>query len=261
MANRTAPAQPAEQTTGSFVYGIVPGDVQPTPDARGIGDPPGRVTVVRHRDVAALVSEVDLDQTIGRPADLIGYQRLLDGTAALAPVLPVQFGAVLAGPEAVEELLASYHDGFAAALAELEGRVEYIVRGRYVEEVLLGEVLAENAEAAELRNQIRGRPAEETVDLRIRIGEIVNQAVEAKRGADSQRVLDALAPIATQAAVRPATHEQDAANVAFLVEAARREEFRDALERLAADWAERASLRLLGPLAPYDFIAPLGTGV
>jgi Gas vesicle synthesis protein GvpL/GvpF len=256
MANRTAPAQ----TTGSFVYGIVPGDVQPTPDARGIGDPPAGVTVVRHRDVAALVSEVELDQTIGRPADLVGYQRLLDGASAVAPVLPVQFGAVLTGPEAVEQVLATYHDDFAAALAELEGRVEYLVRGRYVEEVLLGEVLAENAEAAELRAQIRGRPAEETVDLRIRIGEIVNQVVEAKRDADSQRMLDALAPIATQAAVRPATHEQDAANVAFLVESARQEEFRDALERLAGDWAGRVSLRLLGPLAPYDFTAPLWPG-
>jgi hypothetical protein len=249
-----------ELTGGSFVYGIVPGDTQATPDARGIGDPAGRVTVVRHRDVAALISEVELDQPIGRPADLIGYQRLLDGTAAVAPVLPVHFGAVLTGPEAIEELLATYHDDFAAALAELEGRVEYAVRGRYAEEVLLGEVLAENAEAAELRAQIRGRPEEETADLRIRLGEMVNQAVEAKRAADTQRVVDVLAPIATQAAVLPATHEEDAANVAFLVETARQEEFRDALERLAADWADRATLRLLGPLAPYDFIAPVRPG-
>jgi hypothetical protein len=249
-----------ELTAGSFVYGVVPGDVRPTPDAHGIGDPAGQVTVVRHRDVAALISEVRLDQPIGRPADLIGYQRLLDGTAAVAPVLPVHFGAVLTGAEAVEELLATYHDDFAAALAELEGRVEYVVRGRYVEEAVLGEVLAENAEAAELRAQIRGRSAEETANLRIRLGEIVNQAVEAKRHADTQRVVDALAPIATQVAVRPATHEQDAANVAFLVETARQEEFRDALERLAADWAERVTLRLLGPLAPYDFIAPVRPG-
>jgi hypothetical protein len=260
MTQQAAPARPDEDSAGLFVYGIVPGDVQPEPDAEGIGGESGRVTAVRHRAVAALVSEVGADRPIGRPEDLMAYQRLLDGTAVVAPVLPVRFGAVLTGPEAVEDLLATYHDDFAAALAELDGQVEYVVRGRYIEKALLGEVLAENPELVDLRAQIRGKPEEETADLRIAIGEIVNGAVETKRASDTQRMLDELAPIRSQTAVRPATHELDAANVGFLVETARRTEFKNAVERLAADWAGRATLRLLGPLAPYDFVAPVRPG-
>jgi hypothetical protein len=255
------PAGRAEQSAGCFMYAIVPGDVEPTRDARGLGDPPGRVTAVTHRDVAALVSEVGLDRPLGRPEDLVAYQQLLDGTAAVAPVLPVRFGAVLTGPEAVEELLTAHYDEFRTALDDLEGRVEYVVRGRYVERALLSEVLAENAEAASLRDQLRGQPEELTVNVRIRLGEIINQAVEAKRGADTQRVVDELAPIAGETVARPPTHEEDAANVAFLVETARQKEFEDALERLAADWEGRVTLRLLGPLAPYDFVPPLQPGV
>ncbi|MEV1143459.1 GvpL/GvpF family gas vesicle protein, partial [Micromonospora sp. NPDC049799] len=49
------------EETGLFVYGIVPSDVEPTPDAPGVGDPPGEVTAVRHGELAALVSEVPLE--------------------------------------------------------------------------------------------------------------------------------------------------------------------------------------------------------
>jgi hypothetical protein len=57
--------------------------------------------------------------------------------------------------------------------------------------------------------------------------------------------------------VRPPTHDEDAANVALLVDAARRDEFEGAVDRLAQEWRDRVDVRLLGPLAPYDFVAPL----
>jgi len=245
------------QGMATFLYGVVPSDVEPTADAQGVGDPPGQVKVLTHRDIGALTSEVSSQGPLGRPEDLRAYQRLLDGTATVAPVLPVRFGAVLVDEEAVADLLAEYHDDFRAALDELDGHVEFTVRGRYEQSVLLAEVLEENPEIQRLQEQVRGRPVEATVALRTRLGEIVNQAVEAKRNADTERVVDTLRPVADRVLVRPATHETDAANVAVLVESARRDELEGAVRRLAEDWSDRATLRVLGPLAPYDFVAPL----
>jgi hypothetical protein len=248
-------------STGAFIYGIVPADVEPTEDAVGLGDPPGRVSVVPHRDIAALISEVGMDRPLGRPEDLLAYQRLLDGTATVAPVLPVRFGAVLTHTEAVADLLAEHYDVLSGALNELEGRVEYLVRGRYVEQTLLSEVLAENGEAAGLREQIRGQPEEATMNLRIRLGEIINAAVEAKRAADTQRMVDVLAPHAVSTVVREPTHEEDAGHAAFLVAEDEEDGFRSALEDLADEWDERVTLRLRGPLAPYDFVGGVRLGV
>ena len=59
------------QQTGVYVYGILPGDVEVEPGAAGVGDPPGEVRVVRHEDLAALVSDVDLSGPLGRPEDLV----------------------------------------------------------------------------------------------------------------------------------------------------------------------------------------------
>jgi hypothetical protein len=245
------------QQTAIFLYAVVPSDVEATADAQGVGDPPGKVTVVTHRDIGALISEVSVEGPLGHPDELRAYQRLLDGTAEVAPVLPVRFGAVLADEGAVVDLLAAHHDDFRAALNELEGRIEFTVRARYQESVLLREVLAENAEVRQLREQVRGRPEEATIGLRMRLGEIVNQAVEAKRNADTEQVAALLRPLADQVLVRPATHETDAANVAVLVESARRDELEEAVRQLAEDWSDRATVRLLGPLAPYDFVAPV----
>ncbi|MEV4809335.1 GvpL/GvpF family gas vesicle protein [Micromonospora avicenniae] len=238
---------------GLFIYGIVPSDVEPSPDVPGVGDPPGSVTVVRHGPVAALVSEVAPDAALGRPADLTTYQMLLDGTAAVAPVLPVRFGTVVTGPDAAIELLDAHADRFAAVLDEFEGRIQYVVHGRYEESALIRRVLDDNPAAADLADQVRGRPEEVTREQRIRLGEFIGRAVELRREAESRQLIDLLATLAVSTANRPPSHELDAVNVAFLVDADREDEFVDAVEEFAEQRRDLVRMRLLGPLAPYDF--------
>jgi len=240
-----------EQTTGVLLYAVVPADVEPTADAKGLRD--AAVSVLPHGDIAAMVSEVPLDQPLGKPADLRTYQQLLDGTATVAPVLPIRFGTVFTDPDAVTELLTGNHDVFHAALSELEGLVEYAVRSRYHDQVVLAEVVEENPEVASLREQIAGQDEQATLGLRTRLGEMVTLAVEAKRNADTQRVVELLEPFAERLQPLPPAHEDDAANVAALVRYDAREEFVTAVGKLADEWSERASVRLFGPLAPYDF--------
>ncbi|WP_433264783.1 GvpL/GvpF family gas vesicle protein [Micromonospora vinacea] len=241
--------------TGLFVYGLVPADVEATPDAAGVGDPPGEVTVIRHGDIAALVSAVPLDTPLGRSADLRAYQDLLDGTAAVAPVLPVRFGTVVTGPDAVLDLLRPHHDRFAAALAEFEGRVQYVVHGRFEERALLRGILDENPTAARLAEQVRGRAEAATREPRIRLGELISQAVELRRETENRRLLDASAEYVVSTQLRPPSHEMDAAHVAVLVDTDREAALVDALEEYAQDRRGLLRLRLLGPLAPYDFVA------
>jgi len=252
----------AEQSEGSagahrgcYVYGVVPHDVEPVPGALGVGDPAGQVQVVRHGEVAALVSEVNLACPLGQPEDLRAHQELLDGAATTVPVLPFRFGAVLTTAEAVaEELLALHYEQFAAALEELHGRAEYVIKGRYAEQTLLPEILAENQQAAGMRESLRriGDPDASRAQ-RIQLGELINQAVSAKRVADTRTLSEALAGLVVASRVREPTHEMDAAHVAVLAELARQKELENAVSELARDWHGRITMRLLGPMAPYDF--------
>jgi len=64
-----------------------------------------------------------------------------------------------------DELLGPHHDEFAEALRELEGQCEYVVKGRYVEQAILHEVLGEQPQAAQLTEQIKGADPNVTVDV------------------------------------------------------------------------------------------------
>ncbi|MEV4524716.1 GvpL/GvpF family gas vesicle protein [Streptosporangium sp. NPDC049304] len=242
-------------TAGTYVYGIIPSDVELTPGTRGVGDPPNVVELVRHKEIAALVSDVFTDRPLGRPDDLMAHEHLLDATATQVPVLPLRFGAVVTDAQAVvDELLAPYYDEFLATLSELEGRAEYVVKGRYVERAILREVLDEDPEIARLREAIHGRPEEATWDTRMRLGELINMSIAAKREADTDALVEAFDPLCVSALVREPTHERDAVHVALLADTDRGREIEEAVDEFGTRWAGRVELRLLGPLAPYDFV-------
>ena len=248
-----------ERATGIYVYGIVPGDVELNSGVQGVGDPPGEIRLVRSGDLAALVSDVNIANPLGTPEDLQAHQQILDATVADAPVLPSRFGAVLTSEEAVaEELLDANHDEFAAALQKLEGLAEYIVRGRYVEQAILAEVLSENSQAARLQERIRGVNPEAARELRIQLGEIINNAVASKRKADTDLLMSELRDHSAMSTVRSATSELDAAYVAFLVEAGKAGELKRAVQDLGDRWEGRVELHVRGPMAPYDFVGAGG---
>jgi hypothetical protein len=251
--------QVEDNGAGIYVYGIVPGDVEVEKDAEGVGDPPAKVEVIREGEIAALVSAVPTDSPLGKPADLQAHARLLDGTAGVAPVLPLRFGAVLTDAEAVaSELLREHHDEFASALDDLEGHAEFIVKGRYDEKAILSEILSESDQARGLREEIVGKDEVATRNARMALGELVTKAIEVKRNADTKAVVAEIGELARQMNVREPTHELDAVNVAVLAEVDRQADLEEALQQLAEDWQGRVELRLLGPLAAYDFVVTAG---
>jgi hypothetical protein len=242
-----------EAATGWYVYGVLPGDVELTEEIRGVGN--REVKLIRSGELAALVSEVELTGPLGTPEDLQAHQELLDSTATGAPVLPLRFGAVMTGEDAVtSELLEANHDEFVAALEELEGRLEYQVKGRYVEQAVLQEILEEDQEAGQLRDEIRDSDPDATRDARIRLGEIINDAIAAKREEDTSQLTSAMDGHAVATVVRDPTHELDAVNVAFLLEEDQEDALDQAVEDLGKEWEGRVELRILGPMAPYDFV-------
>jgi hypothetical protein len=240
---------------GIYVYGIIPADVELAEETPGVGDPPGQVRVIRSDGLAALVSEVDTSRPLGSPQDLVAHEQIVDATAAEVPVLPARFGAVMSSEEEVtEDLLGANHDEFDDALEELDGRAQFVVKGRYVEQAILSEVLSENRQAGHLANKLRDADPNATRDARIKLGEIINGAIEVKRRKDTRSLGDAMEGHCVASVVREPTHELDAVHVAFLVETDVEGEMEQAVEDLARDWEGRVDVRLQGPMAAYDFV-------
>jgi hypothetical protein len=109
-------------------------------------------------------------------------------------------------------------------------------------------------QAQQLAADIRDKSEDASRNSRIALGERVAKAVEAMRDTDTKTVVDELDGLAGQVNPRDPTHEWDAVHVALLAEVERQGELEELLDRLNENADGLMKLRLLGPLAAYDFV-------
>jgi Gas vesicle synthesis protein GvpL/GvpF len=236
-----------------YVYGIAPAAERTDVEVDGVGATKTGVRRIVHRDLAALVSDVELGP-LAAARDLRAHWRVLEEAASRATVLPVRFGTVMESDDAVVEgLLAPRHDRLVAQLAELSGTVQLSVKCFYDEERLLRGVIRGSPAVASLSEHVRGRPEAATYYDRIRLGELVAGEVEQARERDAALVLGRLEPLAVAARREPPSTSDGAVNAAFLVERARVDQFSGAVAELAGELEGRMRLRYVGPLPPYSF--------
>lgn len=136
-SKRSAEAAGPVRGKSILVYGILPENIEVADEMPGVGEHPGPLRLVYSDGLAALISELEPSGRLGAPDDLKTYREILDDTATEVPVVPLRFGTVLASEDAVaDELLDVHHDEFADALEKLEGRAQFVVRGRYAEQAV-----------------------------------------------------------------------------------------------------------------------------
>lgn len=239
--------------SATYVYGLVRADAELPDDLVGLG-PSGTVTTVVHEKVAAIVGDVPLDRPLGTRDDLVAHEAVVDSVAARTTVLPMRFPAVIEEEGVLDELLTPHHDRFVRALDQLEGTVQYTLKGRYDQDVLLREIVEEDSGVRELQERIRGVPEDAAYYDRVKLGELIVKALEERRDVDAKDIVDRIGPFAEAVSTTTPTQPEDVVNAAFLVRRDGAEEFEAAVEELGADTHEWLKLRLLGPLAPYDFV-------
>jgi len=169
-------------------------------------------------------------------------------------VVAAQFGLVL--DHDLLEVARVLDDGaprFRALLDSLDGHVQLNLRASYVPEQVLAELVQQDPLVAALRERTRRLPAGTPHPDLVRLGESVSRGLYRKRLEDAQGVLDILLPYTTEHVVRP-DGEYDVLDVALLVDRDRVPSLEATLEELAEAVHERIRLRLVGPVAPYDFV-------
>jgi hypothetical protein len=182
---------------------------------------------------------------------------VLEAAVADTSVVPFRFGTIVPGGDSQvrTELLQAHHDELMQLLRRVEGRVQMTVKAYYHEEPLLREIVAGDPEIQALREAIRGREDDEiTRGYRVRLGELVNAAVEQRRQADAAEIIERLKPVSIAVVMDPIEREFMVLNAPFLVDRDRMPEFERAVEGVARDYANRIRFRLLGPMPCYHFL-------
>lgn len=237
----------------TYVYGVLDENSKP-PATEGIDGAP--LHQVTSNGLTALVSDLSDQELVMGREEMTTHARVLEQAVEHGTVLPMRFGVVMEGEDAVkEELLDAHHELLERQLHELAGKVELRVRAIYEEDALLREVVQEEPQVARLRQSLQGADEDATYYGRIELGELVAAAVERKREADAAAVLDALTPRALDVQVGDPSHERMVVSASFLVDRKTIEQFDQAVDSVGQAQEGRMRLKYVGPLPPHSFVS------
>lgn len=237
----------------SWIYGVVPAGASLNELERRQGLP--EVWLVETGDLAAIVGDQPRGDAKATREQALAHARVLEAAIVDAPVVPFRFGTLVAGgdQEVGEELLKGYHEQLSQLLSRFEDYVQMTVKVSYHDDVVLQEIIESQPEIAQLREQAHG-DEDLTRAIRVRLGELINQALEQTRARDANDILGQLKSKASAVATDPLETEFMVLNTPFLVKRGQVEEFEEAVERVADDRQERMHFTLLGPMPAFSFI-------
>jgi hypothetical protein len=129
-----------------------------------------------------------------------------------------------------------------------------------VDDVILGVVLIVISNASIVRERLHGLPEAATRDDRIALGELISTVIATKRDTDTRRLSELLEPVCADMSVREPTHERDGVHLACLAEVKKQDKLLDAVRSFGQENEKRIAIRVLGPMAAYDFVAAPNPG-
>ncbi|MCX4906905.1 GvpL/GvpF family gas vesicle protein [Streptomyces sp. NBC_00878] len=234
-----------------YVYAITDaGHPLAVDGARGVGETPAPLRVVRGGSVAAVISDAP-GKLRAKRRDLMMHQEVTRSLSESGPVLPMRFGMLAADDEAVRDVLAGHEAEFTGQLRAVEDRVEFNVKVLQDQDTALLEVLSQNDEARRLNALTRA--GEGTHEDRVALGEIISAEVEARQSQLGEEIRRALRPLAFRESVGGPSGEAFF-SLSLLVERERAQECAAAVRKLADGFGHGVEFRLSGPLPPYSFV-------
>lgn len=243
---------------GKYLYCIIPCQEDHTFDVVAIGSEDGVVHTVSHNGLAAVVSGSPVKQYESTRRNMMAHERVLERVMREFTLLPVRFGTVTDSTsplENVQKLLSTKFEEFNRLLRDMEGKVELGLKAFWRDEkALFEEIVAENTDIRRLRNSLSGKPPEATHFDRIRLGEMVKEALNRKRAGEAARILQPLRRVAHSVRENEALGDRMVVNAAFLVDKSKEPEFDQVVSKLDEQFGERVVLKYIGLAPPYNFV-------
>lgn len=241
---------------GYYLYGVVEASGQKGWGAVGIDRQ--EVRAIPFREIAAVISLWMSEVVPATAENCLAHERVLCHVIKTETVLPFEFGTVAPDMEAVEKLLRGNYSAFRRALFKLSGTVEVNVTALWHDmKAIFEEVVKGHPIIASYKREILSKPRDQTYQDRLKIGQIVAEALETKRqweGKQLYSVLKKHAVGACQACMGRPLGETMIFTGAFLVKRGGYSDFERKLLELARRYDSRLDFRYTDPLPPYHFV-------
>jgi hypothetical protein len=211
--------------------------------------------LVCENELAAIACDAPPQRLRPSRKNLLSHEAVLRRLYDFGPVVPMRFGQVFPDDEVVRgELLRPHARRLSDLLRRVERHAELHVKLSYDEDALLVRALDEARRAPGTAARFSRYEHGQTLDDRIRFGELAVEAIDRACERDGSNVLAALRGHASEVVVHSPGKQAAPFRAAFLVPEAERPAFDAALERVTANLPDGASIGFISPLLPYSFV-------
>jgi hypothetical protein len=238
---------------GRYIYGIIRRPPVFGFNFIGIDDKP--VKVSPFENLAAIVSESPVRRYAVDREHTLKHEWVIEQIMEYYTVLPVRYGTVAASEDDVRlKLLRRQFGSLHGMLKRMDNKIELGVKTLYNRERVFAKLLEEDPELRLLRNTLASRNEAETRYERIQLGQMVEQALAARRAQDAKQVIEILRPLAVETRENPTQGDMMVSNAAFLVDKRRESVFDARVQSLDEEYGGLLDFRYVGPLPPFNFV-------
>jgi hypothetical protein len=222
--------------------------------SKGMGERGDPVVSLHYRDLGAVVSTSPEAEYDSSRRNMMNHTKVQEEVMEKHSILPVRFDTISPDKETVYSLLRDRYDELIAHLDRMAGKIEMGLKALWFEGIVYDEILAERTDIRQLRDSLQGKSPDRTYYERIKLGELVEEAVRQKRLADEDAIMACVKPFAVDIHMNDIFGERMILNAAFLVERVREPEFDVAIQELDKQMKQRMLFRYVGPVPPYNFV-------
>ena len=248
---------------GLYIYCII-GASQPLSFGLiGIGGRGDEVYTVCYGALGAVVSDSPVtDYRVSRE-NTIAHEKAIEQVMKTHTVLPVRFCTIAEDEEKVKKILEKEHDRFIDLLKDMEGKKELGLKAVFFakggsdsggEKDIYNHILEKYDDVRKLKEKIAELPPEKARYQYIKIGKMVEAALEKEKEIHKKHILDCLKPLAVEFKENSTYGERMIINAAFLVNKDKEDEFDQQVRELDKRYGEKIRFKYVGTLPPFNFI-------
>jgi hypothetical protein len=238
---------------GKYIYCIVRSSEVRSFGLLGIGGRGDPLHTVALGDVAAVVSDTPMMRYRVSRENTLAHQKAMEAVMSQQPILPVRFATIAEDEAQVRRILEGEHDCFKSLLDEVSDKIELGVKVGFTESIY-GTILAGHERIRTLKEKIAIQPAEQTHYERLRVGQMVEEALQAEKNRVADDVLNVLSPLAAQVRTNDTYGELMILNAAFFVRRQREADFDLAVQELSDTYGQSVKFKYVGSMPPFNFV-------
>jgi hypothetical protein len=238
---------------GKYIYCII-GSPEPRSfgplGIGGRGDPLHTIVV---GNIAAIVSDAPLTRYRVSRDNTLAHQKAIEAVMAQQPVLPVRFATIAEDEEKVKRILTAEYDNFQRLLAQVGDKVELGLKAVFQENIY--ETILDKYEAIKAAMaKIARRPPDQTHYERMRIGQMVEEALGEEKQSAADDIVETLSPLAAEVKTNNTYGELMIVNAAFFVPKNQEADFDRSVQALGEKYTGTATLKYVGTMPPFNFV-------